>query len=68
MANITNTRVAEMLNDLEDFETDWTEYEANFIRDIQMKMEEHGDKFKLVGNHQSFLEKTYDKYCKKSSV
>ena len=65
---LDNVRIAEILNDLEDYETEWDEWETKFIRDIQQRMEEDEDDFKLIGKQEPKLLEIYDKYCKEPSV
>jgi hypothetical protein len=62
---INYTRVAEMLSDLEDFETEFTEFEEKFLATIQTNLSEYDSKFKFFDEQESTFQKIYDKYVKK---
>jgi hypothetical protein len=64
MAKLESVRVAEMLNDLDDFETEFNDFETKFLDSIRTNLERYEDKFKFFGNQQVTFEKIYDKYVK----
>lgn len=57
-------RVTEMLNDLDDYELRWTEWETQFLNSLKEKLEEDG-KIKLSDKQIESLQKIYDKYLVK---
>jgi hypothetical protein len=68
MPNLTVERTTEMLNDLEDYETEWTKFETDFLMNLKDNLEKYEDKFKFFGNQEITFQGIYKKYVKEASV
>jgi hypothetical protein len=64
MAKLDSIRVAEMLNDLDDFETEFNEFETKFLDSMRTNLEKYEDKFKFFGEQEKTFQKIYDRYVK----
>lgn len=62
--SISYEKIAEMLSDLEDFETEFTEFEEKFLASIQDNLNKYDEKFKFFGEQQKTFENIYSKYIK----
>jgi len=65
MSNLNVERTTEMLNELEDFETEWNQFETDFLLNLKDNLDKYEDKFKFFGNQQPTFEGIYNKYIKK---
>jgi hypothetical protein len=65
MSTLSVERTTEMLNELEDFETEWNQFETDFLLNLKDNLDKYEDKFKFFGNQQITFEGIYDKYIKK---
>lgn len=65
MADISYERILEMVNDVEDYETEWTKFETEFILSMKDNLDKYQEKFKFFGNQQKTFQNIYDKYIKK---
>ena len=68
MASLNVQRITEMMNDLEDYETEWNKFETEFLLGVKDNLDKYEDKFKFFGNQEKTFIDIYDKYVKQASV
>lgn len=64
--SLSQSRIAEMLSDVEDRELEFTDWERGFVDNLKAKIE-NDEKVTLSQRQEESLNNLYDKYCKKPS-